>query len=81
MPHRPRDQAPDEFGTEVKRLGGQIRRLRIERGLTLEKAAEYTTVDWKHLQKIEAGTVNSTVLTLVRVAHGYGVPLKAFFVD
>lgn len=81
MPHRPREQAPDEFGKEIKRLGGQIRKLRLARELTLEKAAEQTTIDWKHLQKIEAGAVNPTVLTLVRIASGYGVALRDFFVD
>lgn len=81
MPHRPREQAPDEFGVEIKRLGGQVRKLRLERGLTLEKAAEHTTIDWKHLQKVEAGTVNPTVLTLVRIAQGYGVKLGALFAD
>lgn len=79
MPHRPREQAPDEFGTEIRRLGTQIRLLRTVRGLTLEAASERTSIDWKHLQKIEAGSVNPTVLTLVRIATGYKVPLWVLF--
>jgi transcriptional regulator with XRE-family HTH domain len=79
MPHRPRDQAPDEFGTEIKRLGGQIRKVRTVRGWTLEEAADRASVDWKHLQKIEAGTLNPTVLTLSRIAKGFNVPLWVLF--
>lgn len=79
MPHRPRDQQPSRYGMEIKSLGQQIRALRLVRGLTLEQAAERTNIDWKHLQKIEAGSVNVTMLTLVRIAEGYKVAVGALF--
>lgn len=79
MPHRPRDQSPQSFGKEMKSLGKQIRTLRTVRGLTLEEAAERTNIDWKHLQKIEAGSVNVTMLTVVRIAEGYEVPVWVLF--
>lgn len=79
MGSRPRNQRPASFGIEIKRLGEFIRQLRENRGLTLDAAAEKTTVDWKHLQKIEAGLLNPTVLTLVRIADGFGVPLWMIF--
>lgn len=61
------------------RLGKRVRRLRHEKELTLEAAAERMHIDFKHLQKIEAGSLNVTVLTLVRVATGLGVDLSELF--
>lgn len=79
MPHRPRDQRPRRFSAELKTLGNQLRTLRTVRGWTLEEAAERTNIDWKHLQKIEAGLVNLTMLTVVRIAEGYEVPIWVLF--
>jgi transcriptional regulator with XRE-family HTH domain len=49
------------------------------RGWTLEAAAEHTGVDWKHLQKIEAAQINPTVMTVIRIAEGFGVPVWGLF--
>ena len=46
---------------------------------TLEKASERCDIDWKHLQKIEAGTLNVTLVTIVRLAVGFRQPLHALF--
>lgn len=60
-------------------LGRRLRVLREERGMTQEEAAELIGVHAKHLQRIERGTVNVTLATLVAVAVGYDVPLSALF--
>lgn len=36
--------------------------------MTLEKAAEYGNLNWRHWQKIEAAEVNATLRTLSRLA-------------
>jgi transcriptional regulator with XRE-family HTH domain len=64
---------------EAKALGLRIRALREAQGWTLEKAAERCDLDLKHLQKIEAGMLNVTLVTLVRVAVGFREPLSSFF--
>ena len=69
----------DRYKETIRALGRRIRELRDELGLTLEQANERTKVDWKHLQKIEAGKINLTVATLVRVADGFGVALADLF--
>jgi hypothetical protein len=47
--------------------------------LTLEAAAERCAIDWKHLQKIEKGSLNITLVTLVRLAVGYRIEMGALF--
>jgi len=51
-----------------ERLAVQVRALRIEQELTLRMAAERAGLFWRHWQKVEAGEVNVTLHTLMRVA-------------
>lgn len=87
VPSQPRElpsqssRASERFVDEKKALGRRLRALRTSKGWTLEKAAEQTGVDWRHVQMVEVGDTNVTLLTLVRLAEGFGVPLSAFFVD
>jgi transcriptional regulator with XRE-family HTH domain len=64
---------------ECRRLGLRVRQLRQERGLTLEGASARATIDITHWQKIEAGTINVSMVTLVRLADGLGVALVDLF--
>ena len=41
--------------------------------MTLEKAAEYGNMHWRHWQKIEAGEANTTLRTLARLASALEV--------
>jgi transcriptional regulator with XRE-family HTH domain len=67
------------YAAEVSNLGANVRALRQRRYWTLEHAAEQMHLDLKHLQKVEAGELNVTMVTLVRIAEGLGVPLAALF--
>jgi len=51
-----------------KVVGRQVRRYRAKAGLTQEGLASGSEIDPKHLQKIEAGTINVTIETLGRIA-------------
>ncbi len=77
-PSRIARQSP-RFGAEAKALGQRVRAMRDARGWTLEKAAEATNLDLKHFQKIEAGKLNVTLVTLVRLAEGFGEPMERLF--
>jgi transcriptional regulator with XRE-family HTH domain len=73
-PSRTFKESP-EFLLSRGRLGARVRALRHERALTLEAAAERMQLDLKHLQKVEAGQGNVTLVTLVRIAMGLEVEL------
>ena len=81
-----REQSPSQqirrtrdYRRVVTGLGARIRELRLAQGLTLEVAAERGGMDLKHWQKIEAGTLNVTIATLVRIARGLGVEVADLF--
>lgn len=68
-----------KFSAAAKKLGLRIRQLRHEQELTLQAAADKMGLDLKHLQKAEAGLLNVTLVTLLRIADGLGVELAELF--
>lgn len=81
MPRRLSQVAKDSprYSAELRALGERVRALRSAKKWTLEQAAEAMNLDLKHLQKIEAGLINVTMVTLVRIAEGLDEPLSALF--
>ena len=65
--------------TEQHRLGARLRELRIARGLTQAQAAEAAGVHAVQIARLEAGTANTTVATLVALATAYGVRMRDLF--
>lgn len=55
------------------RLAANVRRLRGERGLTLQAMSEFSGVNIRHLQKIEAQDVDPGLSTVQRLAEGFDV--------
>lgn len=56
----------------LKELAGRIKRQRLASGLTQEAAAARAGIDYKRYQRLEAGGVNATMRTLLRVAEALG---------
>lgn len=56
-------------------FGLAVRRAREEKGYTQEKLAERADLDPTYISGIERGVRNASLLSLVRVAKGLGVPL------
>jgi ribosome-binding protein aMBF1 (putative translation factor) len=55
-------------------LARNVRAARARLGLTQEQAAEACGLAARHLQRIEAGTENSTFTTLARLSDGLATP-------
>jgi transcriptional regulator with XRE-family HTH domain len=72
-------KASPRFRRALRALGLRVRALREARGWTLEQAAEAMALDLKHLQKVESGLLNVTMVTLLRIADGFEVPLRELF--
>ena len=69
----------DDRTAMLKRLGKNIRILRIEREIAQEELAARAGVHRTHMTKIEGGSANSSALTLYRIARGLDVPLAELF--
>ena len=68
-----RKAAEPPFQESLLCVAANVRRLRLSRGLTQEKLAERIECAPRHLQRVEAGTVNVSLKTLVALAHALGV--------
>ncbi len=74
-------RATERYVHDAKAIGENVRRVRHSKGLTLEQAANRMEGDFRHFQRIEAGKVNLTLATMLRVAEALGVPLTQLFHD
>lgn len=62
-------------GKYYDRIGGNVRKIRMEKGLTQEQLAEKTELSLAAIQKLEAGQSGSRVETLIRIAIALEVSL------
>ncbi len=63
----------------ARAVGVRARELREDAELTLEQASAQMDIDLKHLQKIEAGQLNVTLVTILRIADGLTVSPSVLF--
>jgi len=79
-PTPPESLTPEDLDPVVKRvlkrLGKKLRDARQARGLTQEQAAEMMDLHPKYMPRLEGGTANPTVATLVAASMAYKVPLR-----
>jgi transcriptional regulator with XRE-family HTH domain len=68
-----------QYVEECQKFGRRVRQLRERAGLTLERASSEAEMDLAHWQKIEAGKVNVTLGTMMRVANALGATVADFF--
>jgi transcriptional regulator with XRE-family HTH domain len=61
------------------KLGAQIRALRLARGLDLADVARVSTLDPRHLERIEADDEEPAIGELSNLANALGVSLGSFF--
>ncbi len=62
-------------GTYYGRIGENVRRIRMEKGLTQERLAEKTELSLTAIQKVEAGQGGIRLETLIRIAAALGISL------
>lgn len=65
----------ERYKAEAKAIGCRVRALRKARGLTLYQASAAMDLELRHLQRLETGVLNVTLVTLLRVADGLRVPV------
>lgn len=80
VPRRKPDDAPPPPRPAILRpLGAQIRRLRLERGLSQEGLAELAGLNYKYLGRVELAKQEPGADVLVRLAQGLRIPVGALF--
>ena len=60
------------FEVELLELGRRMRKLRLERRMTLKRLQEASTLSATHLSEIERGRTSPTIGALIRIARALG---------
>ncbi|MBB4661389.1 cupin domain-containing protein [Conexibacter arvalis] len=63
------------------RLGGQLRAIRTDQGLTLQELAGRAGVSQSLISQVERGIASPSITTLRRLAAALNVPIAALFVE
>ncbi len=74
---------PDiDYRQFLKQIGKNLKKERNKNGFTQEMIAEINNIDYKYYQRIEAGTVNITIKTLLKLSKSLNInPCKLFDID
>lgn len=60
----------------MKAFGDNLKRIRLERGMTQENLAFKADIAFSSVARIEAGKINTTISTIARLAKTLGVDKK-----
>lgn len=63
----------------IKEFGNNLRRIRKEKGLSMETVANEAEIEYRQLGRIERGEVNTTIISLLRISKILNVDMKALF--
>ena len=61
-----------KVATDLRELGGNIRRIRMSLGMTQERLAELIEINARNVRRIEAGEFNVLVTTVARIRKALG---------
>jgi len=61
----------------LKRFGGNVRRIRVEKGISQEKLAELADLNIRSVQRIEAGEITVLITTAHRLQKALRVKWDA----
>ncbi len=64
----------------LRSVGANVRRIRIEKGLTMEQVSNEAEIEYRQLGRIERGEINTTVVSLYRIAKAMDADFSQFLV-
>jgi len=62
-----------------KKLGKNIKKLRLQNGLTQEDLSLELNLDWSYIGKVENAKMNITIDKIIQIADFFKVPVKNLF--
>ena len=63
----------------LKEIGLNVRRIRLENSITMESLAFDSGIDFRQIGRIERGEINTTILSLFRIAETLHSDISCFF--
>jgi transcriptional regulator with XRE-family HTH domain len=69
------------YDIALKCVGANVRRIRVEKGLTMEQLANEAEIEYRQIGRIERGEINTTIISLLRIADILKVEISQFFIS
>lgn len=63
----------------IKAFGKHVRKIRLAKGISMEKLAELAEIEYSQISKIERGLLNTTISSSFALAKALDVELYALF--
>jgi transcriptional regulator with XRE-family HTH domain len=67
------------YDSYLKKVGGNLRKIRKEKGYSMENLANETEMEYRQLGRIERGEINTSIISLLRLCETLKVELKDLF--
>ncbi|HQR94814.1 MAG TPA: helix-turn-helix transcriptional regulator [Sediminibacterium sp.] len=65
----------------LKMIGTNVRKIRTENDITMDSLSFETGIEYRQIGRIERGEVNTTVMSLYRIAKILKTDIRNFFDD
>jgi transcriptional regulator with XRE-family HTH domain len=59
-----------------KHVGNKIRKIRVDKGLTIEKLANEAGIDYTQVSRIELGKINTSIYQIYIITNKLEVPMR-----
>lgn len=69
----------DRYKSFLENIGANVRKKRNELGITMESLAADANIEYRQLGRIERGEINTTIISLLRIAEVLKVDVGVFF--
>lgn len=63
----------------VKIIGNQLREIRLEKKLTIERVALDSDIEYTQLSRIELGKINTSIYQIYKISHSLSIRVPDIF--
>ena len=67
------------YDTYLKKFGANLRKIRKEKGYTMESLANEADMEYRQLGRIERGEINTSLISLLRISEVLKVEVSTLF--
>jgi transcriptional regulator with XRE-family HTH domain len=71
----------NEYDSYLKKVGNTLRKIRKEKGYSMENLANETEIEYRQLGRIERGEINTSIISLLRICQTLNIEMKTLFED
>jgi len=68
-----------DYDKYLKKVGGNLRKIRKEKGYSMESLANETEMEYRQLGRIERGEINTSIISLLRICNTLNIEIKDLF--